>query len=141
MKYIVPEHHRFLKNPDNFLIGKFKWYIDCIYFYAIYCKIHYRNQATFKNMSNVFFSISPPFSFYMMFSCQKRSTFVSHNVRDKSLNEAHSVVFFKFCNTDKYPKCIGLEIGDFAFLYVFVYRSKSICSRETYNTSLESSFL
>ena len=54
--------------------------------------------------------------------------------------QSHSVFFFKFCNTDKYPKCIGLKIGDFGFLYIFVYESKSICSRETFNTSLESSF-
>ena len=45
--------------------------------------------------------------------------------------------FFKFCNTDKHPKCIGIKIGDFGFLYIFVYESKSICSRETYNTSIE----
>ena len=53
-------------------------------------------------------------------------------------------VFFEFCFTDKYIKyvlkLIGLKIGDYGFLYVFVSRSKSIYARETYNTSFERSF-
>ena len=46
----------------------------------------------------------------------------------------HSVFFFNFCFTDKYLKCTGLKIGDFDFLYIFVYKSKSIYYTEITNT-------
>ena len=58
--------------------------------------------------------------------------------------QSHSMFFFEFCFTDKYIKYIlkwiGLKIGDYGFLYVFVSRSKSICARATYNISFERPF-
>ena len=54
--------------------------------------------------------------------------------------QVHSVFFFQLLFHGQILKCTGLKIGDFGFLYVFIHKSKNICSRETYNTSFESSF-
>ena len=108
--------------------------------WKIYGKLHFLGilTKTWLKIKNILICISKPFP--KLDEIQNLSLDTRQGNKEKYLPLLHSVFFFKFCNTDKYPKCIGLKIGDFGFLYIFVYESKSICSRQTYNTFLESSF-